>query len=53
MEIDTKITKKLASVSYLSLSIPTKSPKEVRDLTKFFKKNNPPKEKKLSKKSYA
>ena len=37
---NTKTTKKLALVSFLSFSILAKSLKEVRDLTKFFKKNN-------------
>ena len=40
---NTKTTKKLALVSSLSSSILAKSLKEVRDLIKFFKKNNLPK----------
>jgi len=37
-----KKTKKLASVSYLSPSIPVKLPKEVKDIAKYFKKKQQP-----------
>jgi len=50
---NTKTTEKPASVSFLPSSIPEKSLRKVRNLTKFFKKNNLPKEKKSSKKLYA
>jgi len=49
---DNKETKKLASVSSLPPPIPAKSPKEVKDIAKYFKKSNNPKDKETTRKSY-
>jgi len=47
-----KDNKNLASISRLPLPIPAKLPKEVKDITKFFKKIENLKEKESTKKSY-
>jgi len=48
-----KSNDKPATVSRLPLSIPAKSPKKVKDIAKFFKKNEKEKEKETPRKSYA
>jgi len=48
-----KETKKLTFVSSLPPSIPTKSLKEVKDIMKYFKKNNNPRGKEMTRKLYA
>ena len=47
-----KETKKPASISSLPSTIPVKLPKEVKDIMKYFKKNNNPKGKEMIRKSY-
>ena len=46
-------SKKLAFILSLSSSIPAKLPKKVKDIVKYFKKINNPKEKEIAKKLYA
>ena len=48
-----KSNNKLATVSRLSPPIPAKSPKKVKDIARFFKKNEKSKEKETPRKSYA
>ena len=50
---DSKSNNKLANVSRLSLPIPAKLLKKVKDIAKFFKKNEKSKENKTPRKSYA
>ena len=47
-----KETEKLASVSSLSPPIPMKLPKKIKDIMKYFKKNNNPKDKEMTRKLY-
>jgi len=47
-----KLNNKLVSFAKLLLLIPAKSPKEVKEISKFFKKSTKPTEKKDSSKSY-
>jgi len=48
-----KSNNKPATISRLPPPIPAKSPKEVKNIVKFFKKNEKTKEKETQKKSYA
>jgi len=48
-----KKTEKPASISSLPSPIPVKLPKEVKDIAKYFKKNNNPKGKETTRKLYA
>jgi len=50
---ESKETEKLASVLSLSSSISAKLPKEVKDIVKYFKKNDNSKGKEIARKLYA